>query len=87
MKLIIDKTNTRTTRHTDGYNKLKIKKELKKGMAIYDIIYELNSAKTEVKESWNYLTLKKQLKNNGDGYEECKKKNCEICKKRPKQRL
>ena len=80
-KLIIDDTNTRTTRHIDGYNKLKIKKELRKGMAIYDIISEWNSAETAVKESGNFLSLKKQIKNNVSGYEKCKKKDCVICKK------
>ena len=53
-KLITDETNTRTTRHTDGYNKLKIKKEIKKGMAIYDIISEWNSAEIAIKESGDY---------------------------------
>ena len=79
--LIINETCTRATRHSDGYNKIKIKKEFKKGNAIYDIISEWNSAERTIKDSGNLKSLKRQIKDRASEYEKCKKKDCVICKK------
>ena len=79
--LISNDPNTRTTRLTDDYYKIKIQREFKKGQALYDIISEWNSAEVAIKASGNMLSLKRQIRNHNKSLEKCPKKECVICKK------
>ena len=79
--LISNDPNTRTTRLTDDYYKIKIQREFKKGQALYDIISEWNSAEVAIKASGNMLSLKRQIKNHYNSLEKCPMKECVICKK------
>ena len=86
-RIITSNKKTRETRQSDNFFNIKINAEYKKGQAMYNILSEWNKANKELKQSGNIYSLKKEIKNNREILENCKTKNCEICKKKQKQGL
>ena len=80
-RIITSNKKTRETRQSDNFFNIKINTEYKKGQAMYNILSEWNKANKELKQSGNIYSLKKEIKNNREILENCKTKNCEICKK------